>query len=82
MSFHRCFGWHCRFYEAGGRHLPTRLTFRNAARIREAAKRGNARTDKAARDAIELAIEIGRGGLWLRLTDEQYRALGGELGEP
>lgn len=79
MEFFRCFGWHCRFYVAGQRRLPTRLTFRDATRIREKAERGNARSDKAAREALDLAIEIGSGGIWLRLTDDQYRALGGVL---
>ena len=78
LEFSRCFGWHCRFWE-GRRRLPKRLTFRDPARIRETALRGNARSDKAARDALDLAIEIGRGGVRLRLTDEQYRALGGVL---
>ena len=77
MEFFRCFEWHCSFHEAGRRRLPTRLTFRDSAKIYEMALRGNARSDKAAREALDLAIEIGRGGVWLRLTDEQYRALGG-----
>src|SRR5579872_6649733 len=47
MSFSRCFGWHCRFWQ-GRRRLPKRLTFRDSAKIYEMAERGNARTDKAA----------------------------------
>ena len=77
LEFFRCFEWHCRFWEAGRRRLPRRLTFRDSAKIYEMALRGNARSDKAAREALDLAIEIGRGGVWLRLTDDQYRALGG-----
>jgi hypothetical protein len=76
MEFFRCFGWHCRFWE-GRRRLPKRLTFQDSAKIYEVAGRGNARNDKAAREAFDTAIVIGRGGIWLRLTDEQYRTLGG-----
>lgn len=76
MEFFRSFGWHCRFWE-GRRRLPKRLTFRDSAKIYETAERGNARNDKAAREALDTAILIGRGGVGLRLTGEQYRALGG-----
>ncbi len=77
MSFFRSFGWHCSFHEMGRRKVLRRLTFRDSAKVYETTLRGNARSDKAAREALDLAIEIGRGGIWLRLTNEQYRALGG-----
>ncbi len=76
MEFFRSFGWHCRFWE-GRRRLPKRLIFRDSAYIRETAERGNAWNDKATREALDTAILIGKGGIWLRLTDEQYRALDG-----
>lgn len=78
MSFSLCFGWRCRFWQ-GRRQLPKRLTFRDSAKIYEMAERGNARSDKAARDALDRAIEIGTGGVRLRLTDNQYLAIGGVL---
>jgi len=47
--------------------------------LRELAKRGNGLIDKWDREGFELALEIGRGGIWLRLSDKQYQALGGVL---
>lgn len=61
MEFFRTLRWHCRFYEAVRRRLPKRLTFRDSAKIYEMVLRGHARSDKAAREALDLAIEIGRG---------------------
>jgi len=81
MLFHRSFsfGWHCNFSTERWRPLPKRVIFSDAARIWEAARRGNGLIDDASREALELAIETGRGGIMLRLTDEQYQALGGVL---
>lgn len=78
MSF-RFGGWHCRFATERWQPLLKRLIYRDAAKIRETARRGNALIDDAARESLELAMEIGKGGIMLRLTDEQYRALGGVL---
>ena len=75
MIFFRFARWHCRFTTERWQPLSKRLIFRDAAKIRETARRGNGLIDDAAREALELAIEIGRGGITLRLTDEQYRAL-------
>lgn len=61
MEFFRTLRWHCRFYEAVRGRLPRRLTFRDSAKIYGMVLRGHARSDKAAREALDLAIEIGRG---------------------
>jgi len=77
MSFYRSYGWNCSFYSERWQRLPKRLVFRQAASIWETAKRGNGLIDDAARKRLELLIEVGRGGIMLRLTDEQFRAIGG-----
>ena len=77
MTFRRWDGWQCRFYTEYWRPLPKRVTFRNEASIVETARRGNGLIDGATRDALERAIKIGRGGIVLRLDDEQFQAIGG-----
>ena len=57
--------------------LPREFAFKTPAKLRELAKRGNCVTDKWDQDGFELGLELGRGGNWLPLTDEQYAALGG-----
>jgi hypothetical protein len=39
------------------------------------APRGEARGDSESRQLLEHAIDVGRGGLYLKLTLEQYRKL-------
>ena len=56
--------------------LPRKFTFTDPDKIRELAKKGEAwgRHQKAGR-CWEHAIETGRGGVFLRLTPEQYARL-------
>jgi hypothetical protein len=79
MSFRRCFGWHCRFTEKGQREpLPRRISLSNSQGIVEIARRGNGLTNDEDRRWLNCAIEVGRGGIWLRLSEEQYlKLLGG-----
>jgi hypothetical protein len=79
MVFYFFGGWRCRFATERWQPLQKRVTFRDSASIWEAARRGNALIDDAAREGLELDLEFGRGGILLRLTDEQFRALGGAL---
>jgi hypothetical protein len=68
--------WHCQFLEADAKTvLPRKLNFADAAKIRELARRGEAWGDLESKQALEHGIETGRGGMWLRLTPEQHRAL-------
>ena len=39
------------------------------------AERGGCHLNLEARQANDHAIEIGRGGIWLELTEEQYEKL-------
>ncbi len=79
MTFFRFHGWHCSFYTERWQRLPKRVVFCQAANVWETAKRGNGLIDDAARDRLKLLIDVGRGGIMLRLTDEQFQAIGGVL---
>jgi hypothetical protein len=50
-------------------------TFTDSEKIRELARRGEAWGTSEARQMLEHAIETGRGGIYLRLTPEQYSRL-------
>ena len=77
MYFRYCSKWHCAFRTEARKKLPWEFTFGNAATIREMVRRGNGLIDEWDRDGFEVGLELGRGGVWLRLSDDQYRALGG-----
>lgn len=79
MYFRESCGWHCAFRTQARKKLPREFTFGSAATVREVARRGNGLIDKWDQQAFELGLEIGKGGVWLRLSDEQFRALGGVL---
>jgi hypothetical protein len=55
--------------------LPRQFTFQHADKPRELARRGEALGTLEQKQALEDAIEMGRGGLYLRLTPAQYAKL-------
>jgi hypothetical protein len=55
--------------------LPNTFTFAAPEKIKELARRGAAWGTSEARQMPEHAKETGRGGVYLRLTPEQYRKL-------
>lgn len=55
--------------------LPRKLIFRESAYVFEIAERGGCTLNLEGRQAIEHDIEIGRGGIWLNLTEDQYAKL-------
>ena len=68
--------WFCQFLEADARTpLPHKLNFADPEKIREVARRGEAWGNLESKQALEQGIETGRGGVWLRLTPEQYARL-------
>lgn len=76
MSFQLRRGWTCQFLEADLRTpLPRSFTFKSDEKIRELIRRVDAGLDLAAEQGLNHGIEIGRGGVWLNLTDEQYMKL-------
>ena len=82
MTFSHFNGWHCRFFTERWQLLPKRLIFRDATSILETARRGNGLIDDAARESLERALKLGRGGIMLRLSNEQFLAIGGSLPSP
>jgi len=76
MSFQDRHGWYCQFLEDDLKTaLPRRLTFASQCKVVELVERGGGFKDLAERQAFDHALAIGRGGVYLSLTDEQYAAL-------
>jgi hypothetical protein len=76
MYFFKRGGWQIQFTEGDLKTpLPRKLTFTDPEKIRELARRGEACGTSEARQMLELAIEQGRGGVYLKLTPEQYARL-------
>jgi hypothetical protein len=76
MSFMLSYGWYCQFLEADLKTgLPRKLCIDDPAKLVEMAKRGGYSMNLEGRQAIERAIEAGRRGIWLELTEEQYSKL-------
>jgi hypothetical protein len=73
MSFMLRERWFCQFLEADLKTaLPRKLSFAEVEKVRELAERGGGLPDLDSAAALEHGIEIGRGGVWLNLTPEQY----------
>jgi hypothetical protein len=69
-------GWRCSFLEEDLKTtLPRKLTFREPTKIIESAERCGGFKNLEERQALDHGIEIGRGGVWLNLTAEQYAKL-------
>ncbi len=76
MRFVRRDVWHVTFEEPGlETPLPKRLAFRDEGKIRELARRGEAWRTSEDRQMLEYAIAKGEGGVYLRLSPEQYAKL-------
>ena len=69
-------GWHVQFHESDLRTpLRKQLTFAHEHKVVELAERGGADLNPDTRSDLQHGIEIGRGGFYLNLTDEQYLRL-------
>lgn len=74
--FMQCNGWHCQFLEQDLKtSAASPLILTSPEKIIELARRGGAEMKLEDVQAIEYGISIGRGSVWLNLTDEQYRKL-------
>jgi hypothetical protein len=68
--------WNCQFLEEDLKTpLPRRLNFSSAEKVRELAERGGAFTDLAGNQAFDYGVGMGRGSVYLKLTQEQYAML-------
>lgn len=66
-------GWSCQFLEEDLKTpLPRRLHFQDAAKIRTIVEKVGNFANLQDRQALDYGLEIGRGGVWLQLTEEQY----------
>jgi hypothetical protein len=73
MSFFLRSGWYASFLEPDLKTpLPRKFSFGDPDKMRELAQRGGALDTLEARQMLEHAIETGRGGLFLNLTEDQY----------
>lgn len=76
LSFQLRDGWRCQFLEPDLRtHLPRKLHFASSNKVIELIERGGGFPDQDARMMVNRGIEMGRGGIFLSLTEEQYAAL-------
>jgi hypothetical protein len=68
MYFQSRGGWQVQFLEVDLKTpLPRQFTFQHADKLRELARRGEALGTLEQKQALEHGIEMGRGGLYLRL---------------
>ena len=76
MSFQSRYGWHCQFLEQDLKTpLPRKLHFKSAERVIELVARGGGLGNLESKQMLDHAIEMGRGGVFLSLTPEQYAEL-------
>lgn len=76
LSFQCRNGWHCQFLEEDLKtSLPRKLRFTSPQKIIDLVEHAGGFTDQDTRLAVNHGIEIGRGGIFLKLTEEQYAKL-------
>jgi hypothetical protein len=74
MQFVRRDVWHVTFLEPGlQKPLPKKLTFKGEGKIRD--WRAAGKPGKPPRTVLDYAIAKGEGGVYLRLSPEQYAKL-------
>lgn len=76
MSYMLRDGWYCQFLVQDLKTpLPKKVRFKSEQKIREIAERGGCNLNLETRQSLDHGIEIGRGGIWLELSEEQYQKL-------
>jgi hypothetical protein len=76
MSFMLRGQWYCQFLEEDLQTpLPRKLRFVSPDKVVELVERGGGLSNLESRQALDQAIETGRGGVFLSLTEEQYAKL-------
>lgn len=69
-------GWYCQFLEEDLKTpLPRKVVLPDSAKLVELAQRGGYVLNLENHQALENAIAMGRGSLWLELTPDQYAKL-------
>jgi hypothetical protein len=78
MYFMQREGWYCQFMEADLKtSLPRKLNLDDPEKLIEMAERGGGLPSLEAVQMMRYGIGMGRGGVWLSLTEQQYRKLKG-----
>ena len=68
--------WMCQFLEEDLKTpLPRRLYFNDPEKIRRIVEKVGNFADLQDRQALDYGLQMGRGGVWLQLSEEQYRRL-------
>ncbi len=67
--------WHCRFTSLDQKQVIRRVSFRDEAKVRETVRRGNGVMMSSERERLQVAIDIGRGRILLRLSELQFASL-------
>ena len=75
MSFIRDNGWRCSFRNADGTPISRLIVFGCADKVLETARRGNGIANEIDRLCLQHEIAMGKGGVWLKLTEEQYKSI-------
>jgi hypothetical protein len=76
LSFQDRHGWQCQFLEGALQTpLPKRLHFASSDKVVELIERAGGFTDQETRLMVNQGIGMGRGGIFLKLTEEQYDRL-------
>ena len=76
MSFFLRSGWYVSFLEPDLKTpLARAFNFADPDKIRDLARRGGALDTLEGKQMLDQAVETGRGGLFLNLTEDQYRKL-------
>jgi hypothetical protein len=69
-------GWYCQFLEEDLKTpLPRKVTLDSPQKLMEMAERGGGLPNLEASQMLRLGIEVGRGGVWLSLSEDQYQKL-------
>ena len=75
MAFELKKGWEVIVYDSASQQRIRTLKFQDDGKLLEMVKRGGGLSNLEAKQSIERAVANGKGGVFLRLTAEQFAKL-------
>ncbi|MBN9616248.1 MAG: hypothetical protein BGO25_18115 [Acidobacteriales bacterium 59-55] len=75
MAFEQKKGWEVIVYDSASQQRIRTLQFQDEGKLLEMVRRGGGLANLEAKQSIERAISDGKGGVFLRLTPEQFAKL-------
>ncbi|NYF53950.1 hypothetical protein HDF12_004349 [Edaphobacter lichenicola] len=78
-AFERKRAWQVVFYDSATQQRLRTVTFQDDEKLVELAKRGGALPNLESKQMIENAISNGKGGVFLKLSPEQFNKLLGKI---